>query len=58
MYAIVLLHLLVLLLSIWIFFLGLKRATPMEVVIVMLCGILLLALDGYSFMKFLETLGG
>ena len=56
MYAIVLLHVLVLLLSIWIFFIGLKRGTPVTVVLVMLFGILLLGLDGYSFMMFLETL--
>lgn len=56
MFAIVLLHVLVLLLAIWIFFIGLKCETPMATVLVMLSCIALLVLDGYSFMMFLETL--
>ena len=56
MYVIALLHLLVLLLSIWIVFLGLKSRSPMGVVVMMLIGMVLLLLNGYSFMMFLETL--
>lgn len=56
MFAIVLLHVLVLLLCIWMFVLGLKADTPMAVVLVMLAAIALLVLDGYSFVMFLDTL--
>lgn len=56
MFVIVLLHVFILLLAIWIFFLGLKCGNLTGTILVMLACMALLLLDTYSFIMFLEML--